>query len=145
METFCADSVLRGYHIYKGIPWEPAIGTILPCEREAFNLHDPYAVAAMNHGVVVSHVSRSIAISALCSIFLRRGVIYCEITGTRQHSSDLPQGGLELPCKLKFSAASKERPYSAALFPILAFSSGENTDIFPMTSCYKYPDLSVHH
>ena len=106
METFCADSILRGYHIYKDIPWEPAIGTILPCEREAFNLHDPYAVAAMNHGVVVGHVSRSI--SALCSIFLRRRVICCEIIGTRQHSSDLPQGGLELPCKLNFSAASKE-------------------------------------
>ena len=108
METFCTESVLRGYlRIYKDIPWEPAIGTILPCEREAFNLHDPYAVTAMNHGVVVGHVSRSI--SALCSIFLQRGgIICCEITGTRQHSSDLPQGGLELPCKLKFGAASKE-------------------------------------
>ena len=42
-------------------------------------------------------------------MFLQRGgVIFCEITGTRQYSLDLPQGGLELPCKLKFSAAAKE-------------------------------------
>ena len=67
------DSVLRGYHIYKDIPWDPAIGTTLPCKREAFNLHDPYAATAMNHGVMVGHVSRSI--SAVCSIFLQRGGI----------------------------------------------------------------------
>ena len=65
------DSVLRGYHIYKDIPWDP--GTTLPCEREAFNLHDPYAVTAMNHSVVVGYVSRSI--SAVCLIFLQRGGI----------------------------------------------------------------------
>ena len=107
MEMFCVESVLRGYHIYKDIPWEPAIGTTHPCEREAFNVHDPYAVTVMNHDVVVGHIPRSI--SAVCLMFLRRrGVIFCEVTGTRQYSSDLPQGGLELPCKLIFSAASKE-------------------------------------
>ena len=69
-------------------------------------MHDPYAVAAMNHGVVVGRVS---TISALYSIFLQRGeVICCEITGTRQYSSHLPQGGLELPCKLKFSGYSND-------------------------------------
>ena len=107
METLCVESVLRGYHIYKDLPWEPAIGTTLTCEREAYNIHDPYAVAVMNHGVVAGHVPRFI--SAVCSMFLRRGgEISCEITGRRQYSSDLPQGGLELPRKLKFSAASNE-------------------------------------
>ena len=80
METFCVESILRGYHIYKDIPWEPAIGTTLLCERGAFNLDNPYAVAAMNRGVVVGRVS---TISALYSIFLQKGeVICCEITGT---------------------------------------------------------------
>ena len=42
-------------------------------------------------------------------MFLQRGgEILGEVTGTRQYSSDLPQGELELPCKLKFSAASNE-------------------------------------
>ena len=68
MATFCVESVLRGYHVYKDLPWEPAIGTILPCEREVFNLHDPYAVAVMNRSVVVGHVPRFI--SAVCLMFL---------------------------------------------------------------------------
>ena len=111
METFCIESILRGYHIYKDIPWEPAIGTTLPCERGAFNLDNPYAVAAMNRGVVVGRVS---TISALYSIFLQKGeVICCEITGTRQYSSHLPQGGLEL---LKFSGYSNEQNHSRISF-----------------------------
>ena len=28
----------------------------------------------------------------------------CSIIGKRQYSSDLPQGGLEVPCSLKFSS-----------------------------------------
>ena len=75
------------------LPWEPAIRTILTCEREAYNIHDPYAVAVMNHGVVTGHVSTFI--STVCLMFLRRGEISCEVTGRRQYSSDLPQGGLE--------------------------------------------------
>ena len=57
--------------------------------------------------VVVSHMLRNISVT--CSVFLRRGgVITCTITGVRQYSNDLPQGGLEVPCRLKFSASSKE-------------------------------------
>ena len=42
-------------------------------------------------------------------LFLRRnGTISCEVTGTRRKSSDLPQGGLEIPCKLIFASASRE-------------------------------------
>ena len=38
-------------------------------------------------------------ISCICSVFEQRcGLIVCTITGKRKHSSDLPQGGLELPC-----------------------------------------------
>ena len=38
----------------------------------------------------------------LCFFFLKKGTITCEITGSQQHSHDLPQGGLELPCSLTF-------------------------------------------
>ena len=45
--------------------------------------------------------------SSICSIFIRRGgSIACRVTGHRQYSSDLPQGGLELPCILTFTTAS---------------------------------------
>lgn len=61
------------------------------------NVHDPYAVAVVNEGVTVGHVPR--AISSVCSSFLRRnGMLTCEVTGTRQYSADLPQGGLEISC-----------------------------------------------
>lgn len=55
----------------------------------------------------VGHVPRRI--SAACSMFLRRnGIIKCRVTGTRQHSIDLPQGGLEIPCELVFTGAQKD-------------------------------------
>jgi len=50
---------------------------------------------------VAGHVPRSI--SSICSIFLRQGgSINSRVNGHR-HSSDLPQGGLEIPCVLTFS------------------------------------------
>ena len=99
-------SKIRGYHIYKEI-WTAAIGEPLSCRREIGNLMDPYAVAVVKAGVVVGHIPRTI--STLCSLFLARGGnITCEVTGNRQYSRDLPQGGLELPCKLTFSNSSKE-------------------------------------
>ena len=64
-------------------------------------------MATLRGEVVVGHVPR--IISAACSAFLRRGgVISCEITGARQYSADLSQGGMEVPCKLIFTAPSKE-------------------------------------
>ena len=41
--------------------------------------------------------------STACSLFIRRGgSIYCTITGRRQYSRDLPQGGMEVPCTFCF-------------------------------------------
>ncbi len=55
----------------------------------------------------VGHVPRRI--SSICSIFLRRGGnITCTVTGSRHYSGDLPQGGLEVPCLLKFEGNDKE-------------------------------------
>ena len=48
-----------------------------------------------------------VRIAPLCSVFIRRGgLITCVVDGPRRYSSDLPQGGLELPCKLLFRAPS---------------------------------------
>ena len=47
------------------------------------------------------HVPKKI--STTCSLFLRRGgAIHCTVTGAKCYSADLEQGGLEVPCVLKF-------------------------------------------
>ena len=87
--------------------WTPALGEELGCQREEDNASDPYAVAVMRRNVIVGHVPMSI--SAISSLFLRRnGSIQCTITGERRHSADLPQGGLEVPCMLKFTGEPKD-------------------------------------
>ena len=104
-DVFTVDTVVRGYHVYRAI-WDGAIGEVLPCQRQQGNVHDPYAVAVVSNGpTVVGHVPR--AISYVCHLFLgRNGRIMCQVTGTRQYSRDLPQGGLEVPCKLIFYGES---------------------------------------
>ena len=71
--------------------------------------HDPLAVAIKRlidgSYTIVGHVPRRI--SPLYSVFIRRDEsITCVVDSARRYSSDLPQGGLELPCKLLFSAPS---------------------------------------
>lgn len=106
------ESMIRGYHEYISIWESPNVGEILSCEREIGNAYDTHAVAVKKaiDGVIktVGHVPR--IISAICSIFIRRGgSLVCIVNGSRRYSSDLPQGGLEIPCKLKFvTSSSKE-------------------------------------
>ena len=74
----------------------------MACQREEGNPNDVYAVAVKTDAdIVVGHLPWKI--SAACSLFLRRsGTIVCQVTGSRRASLDLPQGGLEVPCTLKF-------------------------------------------
>ena len=75
----------------------------LACQREKGNPYDVYAVAVKaDAGIVVSHLLRTIL--AACSLFLcQSGTIVCQVTGSGRASSDLPQGGLEVLCTLKFA------------------------------------------
>ena len=89
-----------------GVTTHTKIYEILPCQCKRGNVHDPYAVAVVERGVTVGHVPR--AISSVCSLFLRRdGTIMCKVIGSRHYSIDLPQGGLEIPCKLIFRSEAK--------------------------------------
>ena len=101
------DSCVRGYHVYKDL-WNPCIGDTLLAKPEFGNLHDPYAVAVVtSNDTIVGHLPRNI--STLCHIFLRRsGNIVVQITDKRKYSSDLPQGGLEVPCSLIFVGESED-------------------------------------
>ena len=107
MERFSLNSCVRGHHVYKNV-WTPQIGETLLCQPEFGNVMDPYAVAIVTGDeVIIGHVPRKI--SAMCHLFLRRGGhIACQVTGHRQFSADLPQGGLEVPCSLVFVGAEKE-------------------------------------
>ena len=94
------DSCVHGYHVYQEI-WTPVSGKYL---RD--NTEDRYAVAVCKLEDVVYHVPR--AISWLCSAFIKLGgVIDYIVEGTRHHSSNLPQGGMEIPCKLVFKGTLK--------------------------------------
>ena len=59
-----------------------------------------------------------------CSLFLQRsGNIKCTITEARCNSSDLSQGGLEVPCTLHFSGDAKlGRSYKLSTTKILIFT-----------------------
>lgn len=97
---FIVESCVRGYHYYQNI-WDPVINEALTCAREDSNPHDRYAVAVYKDTRVVGHVARKI--STMAYLFLRKGgAISCVVTGTRRYSHDLPQGGMEIPCLLKF-------------------------------------------
>ena len=107
--AFSIESMIRGYHEYKLIWNNPVVGEDLLCEREVGNPHDTHAVAVKKvidgNLTVVGHIPQRI--SSICSIFMRRGgTINCTVDGSRRYSSDIPQGGLEIPCVLTFTAQS---------------------------------------
>ena len=97
--------MVRGYHVYKDI-WDPVVGETLQCKRETDNGSDRYAVAVFQDDKIVGHLPRKH--SRLCSLFLDRGgSISCTVTGSRRYSSDLSQGGLEIPCSVIFKSSKK--------------------------------------
>ncbi len=119
MGSFSVETVVRGFHVYKEV-WDAAFGEELPCRRDVGNSHDPYAVAMVRASTTVG--------PSICSIFLRRGgSITCTVTGSRHYSGDLPQGGLGVPCLLKFERNDKELTKAEKLIKsALSSASSEN-------------------
>ena len=110
--TFSVQAMIRGYHEYMRIWENPSPTDHLLCQREIGNPKDTHAVAVKGNIVgldgttTVGHVPKKI--SAICSIFIRRGGnINCVVNGARRFSADLPQGGLEIPCILNFTAQTQ--------------------------------------
>lgn len=98
------EGAVRGHHVYKTV-WDPVIGEELPAEREGGNPHDRHAVCVKREGRVVGHIPRQL--SKFAWYFLRRGgSIVVEVTGRRRRSP-LEQGGLEIPCLIKFTGKEK--------------------------------------
>ena len=101
--TFSFESCVRGYHVCKDI-WIPVIGETLTTKPKFGNPHDPYAVA------VVTSDDTVVGLYQLSAIYFYEegGIIIVQIIGRRKRSTDLPQGGLEVPCSLTFVGVSKE-------------------------------------
>ena len=95
---------VRGYHVYRDI-WEAAVGEVLMCHREPTNSSDRYAVAVIKSAEIIGHLPRKL--SKICSLVLRRGGSI-RSTVSMRYSSDLLQGGLEIPCTLLFTGDVKE-------------------------------------
>ena len=106
MATWEIGSCIRGYHVYQSV-WMPVLGEELICLREPFNSVDRYAVCVKKDDDIVGHLPKKI--SRICSLFLcRGGNISCIVAGSRRYSSDLSQGGLEIPCSLLFRGKQKD-------------------------------------
>ena len=99
---FYIESTIRGYHEYKSIWGDPTLGEELERKREPGNPYDTHAVTVIKlisgSNVIVGNLPR--AISPICSMFIR--TIINRVNGTCRYSSDIPQGGLEIPCVLTF-------------------------------------------
>lgn len=67
-------------------------------------MKDRYEVAVVNNeDIVVGHLPKSISMA--CLLFISQGGVHkCEVTEDRRYSSDLPQGGLQTPCRLLIEA-----------------------------------------
>ena len=106
MAVFEKHSVIRGHHLYQRI-WTTEIGEYLVCEREPTNSIDRYTVAVVKDDIIVGHLPR--AQSNIYSLFLfRNSTIDCIVIGAKRYSADLPQHGLEVPCKLVFNGKHEE-------------------------------------
>ena len=102
------EAMIHGYHEYQSI-LEAEVGENLTCIREPGNVRDPYTVAVTKpkSSTIVGYVPRKM--SAICSLFLRKGSsISCQVSGGRCYSQDLPQGGLEILCLLRFQGTAKD-------------------------------------
>ena len=127
------ESCVRGHHVYQHVWTLLMLGEELQCACEESNDSDPYTVAVMNRHNVVGHVPRRI--SAACSIFLcKRGMIVCTVTAPRRFSADLPQGGLEIPCTLRFTGESQY------IWKVKKLSSSANANSCSRTTQSEQPD-----
>ena len=103
-DSLVISTAVRGYHVYQTV-WVAAVGEVFVALHEAGNSSDPHAMgvyAESNPGVLVGHLP--LEISRYCHYFtIHEGKISGEVSGPRQYSQTLENGGMEIPCLLTFS------------------------------------------
>lgn len=103
--TLRAESVVRGYHVYKE-DWIPNLGDRFGVKIEEANIHDRYAVAIVVDDRITGHMPREFS-KAVYYFIKNNGVVQGTVTGRRKRSS-LPLKGLEIPCIYEFTAKKKK-------------------------------------
>ena len=80
-------------------------------------------------------------ISRMCSSFLDLGVqITAVVTGRRRYSSDLVQGGLEIPCDLRFTGHQQHIEKLKRIIKLKKALKSCNK----LVQCLIYLSLNVH-
>ena len=109
------DSAVRGFHVYQNV-WTPVLNEQLKVIQHHGNSEDQFAVAVCKEAppgpgvtsatTIIGHLPREI--SRLCWYFMQHdGEILCTITDNNLRRSPLQQGGLEIPCRLRFLGKKK--------------------------------------
>ena len=94
----------RGYHFYSE-QWEVTVGERSWSVSETGGMQETPAISVIKDGsAIICHLPRQFFFSCACMLFMRRGVICCQVTSTRRCSSDLP---LDIPCLLFFEGRVK--------------------------------------
>ena len=106
---FTVECCVRGHHVYQK-EWEAEIGSKLTAQyetRPGALVQDKYVIALKQKDVIVGHIPQFL--SKITYFYLKHGGdLLVEITGKRQYSRDLPQGGMELPALYVFKTTNLE-------------------------------------
>ena len=107
---FSAACCIRGCHIFNWAQWTAEIRSILtsePEKRPGALVEDRYAIAIISNNQTVGHVPKFL--SKLTFFFLKHGgTLTVKVTGERRYSSDLAQGGMEIPAEFIYKSEKKE-------------------------------------
>ena len=108
-KEFTVECCVRGHHIYQ-FEWDAKIGKELNVRQEtrpAALVRNEYVMVLKFNDVSVGHVAKF-----LSKIYYfhqkHRGTTIARITGERQYSEDLGQGGMELPAKYIFGSTDED-------------------------------------
>ena len=106
---FTVECCVRCHHVYQK-EWETEIGRKLTAQyetRPGALVQDKYLIALKQKDVIVGHIPKFL--SKITYFYLKHGGdLLVEIIGKRQHSRDLPQGGIELPALYVFKTTNLE-------------------------------------
>ena len=108
-KEFSTECCVRGHHVYQS-KWEANVGselTVCKETRPGALVEDKYAMALKYGDVTVGHVPKFL--SKITYFYMKSGgEVSVRITGKRQHTKDLPQGGMELPAMYTFKSTNVE-------------------------------------
>ena len=107
---------LRGYHEYRTV-WNPVIDEVLHTRHKRNNIHDRYAIAAINllpgtiAPSVVGHLPKEI--SRITYFIINHGAtVRCRVISDHHRRTPLIQGGLEIPVEVVVEMPVKDRNIS---------------------------------